>query len=347
MKTFEDITRIKDVIFETTLTVVLMSIGVNLLVIAISSIYKNTIAYLLIGLILILVTLVLIFYKNLYKSNRHIEIDGVVTYDEKNKCLVNIRNYKFMEDLCRYMLAAISEDSDIKSTWEKDNLGILNYDEIGNNDIFEPELSTSSIMLNQLIEYVLLEELNLATSDYFDSVKCKKDKICKIERSDIGDLLIKNSFIARFSKPISQRCVFSNIEEDDDLVSLFENGAIYNKFELNLPINCKIKKDNAAIIINHPYFVLKIEYDFDGMNATLPNMFEQKYMNIVNNKNLNCYSVPIIIDLKFRTCAILMHKTKYYEWIDEYINALIENISFSAFLKRIQWELASTIISCL
>lgn len=335
-------------IYDIILTTIIISAGINLIIMGIGNIIgiEGNIYFVIMGILLVTCSLILTFCKNFKHSNRKYIVNALVTYDAQKKRLVNIKDYDFMEDLEMYMLSAINEDYNIKAMWEKDRLGMEQvFNHIDNKASFVG-VSRSGALLNQLIEYLILKKLELVTSAYFNKPHFERKKINQVERSDISDFVAKNTFINLFSKPTYERSAFDNKEIEKNVVYCYgHNKAIYDKFELNLPIKCEIFRKNNELLIKHPFFELKLIPAFTGFSENLPNGFIDKYMKC--EEKIDCFKVWIGIELKFTWKAFLMNKIQYYEWIDEYINEINEYASFEKFVKKIQWELANTILSCM
>lgn len=269
-----------------------------------------------------------------------------MTYDKNTKELIKIRDYNFMEDLCRYMKAATQEDENIKAMWKKDVLGIRRILEHPKSKEECVEVSRSAAALNQLIEYLILKKLGLMTSAYFNKPEFNKRKIIQVERSDINEFVANNVFINLFGKPTYERVAFDNEVKEENVVYCYgKNNAIYDKFELFLPQKCKLSRDNNTIIIKHPYFIFKITSTFTGFGEVLPSGFKARYLKCPSG--ITSYKVWIGIKLKFTWRAIFMNKERYYEWIDEYIEVLNKYASFEHFKELIQWDMTNAILGCI
>lgn len=201
-KSVDNIKKSWNDLYSIMLTTVMLSAGVNLLVLGIGNIIgdaSNT-TYIVTGILLTIVPLIVVFFLNFKKSNRDYLISAVVTYDRKSKELIKIKDYNFMEDICKHMKSATNEDENIKAMWEKDVLGISGVLEHPVNKEQYVRVSRSASILNQLIEYLLLKKLGLITSAYFNKLEFNKKKISRIERSDINEFVANNVFINLFTK---------------------------------------------------------------------------------------------------------------------------------------------------
>lgn len=330
------------------LTSVMISTGISLVILGIGNIIGDAgnKVYICVGILLTIIPLVILLAINFKKSNRKYLINATVAYDAQKKELIEIEGYTFVEDLCKYMHAAIEEDDNIKAMWKKDNLGVNGILENSIDKQQYANVSRSAAVLNQLIEYLLLKKLGHVTSAYFNKPEFNKKKINLIERSDVNDFVANNLFINLFSKPTYERTAFDNEAIGDNVVFCYGNNyAIYDKFELFLPHKCKIKRKNNSVIIKHPFFSLTIIPAFTGFGEVLPRGFIQRYMRC--KLGIRSYKVWLGIELKFTWKAMFMNKAEYYGWIDEYMEELNQYASFPQFKKSIQWDVTNAILSCL
>ena len=328
------------------LSAIIIACGINFVVTGIINYIDSTgdAIYIIIGCILIILPVLIFVIYAMINASSKINIDCVITYDENNKQLVEIPRYNFSEELVRYLVAACKESNDIKSLWQKDSLRIKTIKDKDNNNRILP--SEPANLLNQLIEYIILEELSLVTTDFFNNENINKNKVISFNKMDITDLLATNSFLNLFSKPMNERAAFVNRNEENIIMAYSSNGAIYNKFELQLPKRCKIYRKRSNVIeVKHPLFTMDLKSAFMGFNTSLPRHFGKNYLH-KNVHNIESYEAEIEIELKLSWKAFLIHKSKYYEWIDHYIEHLIKKNSFAHFINKINWDLVETILEC-
>lgn len=333
-------------ILELALTTVLISAGINLIVFGICTLLPEANTYIVIiaGAILIILSFSFILHRSFIQSYQKRIVNAVVLYDKENKSIIRIPNYDFSEDIHRCLNAAVLEDSNINGMWIYDELGLTNIF----NDVQQDEtyiaVSRSGMVLNQLIEYLVLKKLSTLTTDYFNLQSFNKKKIRTLKRVDVADLVAANVFLNLFSKPTYERAAFDN-KPSKMIYGYGKNGAIYDKFELNLPDKCLVSKENHnTIVIKHPYFRLTITPAFTGFGEIVPPGFLKKYLKQESVNNVSCFKIWIGIDLKFSPRAFFMNKTEYYDWIDKYINMVIEYASFEHFFDKIHWNVVEAIL---
>ncbi len=333
---------------ELVITTVLIASGINLIIFGVCSLTPEANIYvlILIGIALITLSIGFVLHKGFIQSYGKRIVNAVILYDKQNKSILNIPNYKFAEDIYKCLNSAISEDSNIKGMWLHDELGLTSIFNNVSPDATYIALSRSGALLNQLIEYLVLNELSILTTDYFNSPNFNKRKIRSLKRVDVGDLIASNEFLNLFSKPTYERAAFDN-KASKMVYGYGKDGAIYDRFELFLPVKCKISRSkNNIIIINHPYFKLSITPAFTGLGEVVPTEFIKKYLKQDNINNISCFKVWIGIDLKFSWRAFFMDKTEYYEWIDNYFHSIMQYASFEDFFNKIQWNIIEAILRC-
>lgn len=124
----------------------------------------------------------------------------------------------------------------------------------------------------------------------------------------------------------------------------YKNGMLFEKFELELPRKCEIHKPGKNILeLKHPLFKLILTYSFTEFNTVFPRNFEKFYMHR-NLLDIIGYHANIKIELKLSWKSLFIRKSCYYEWIDKYIQNLIDDNSFKQFIDSIQWNIVETII---
>ena len=301
--------------------------------------------YIIIGSILVVITIFVLCLIELLQSRSTTIIECAVTYDKQKKELIEIPGYSFSENLKKYLEAACNESDDIKSVWTKDYLGLTGIIN-GNKGNTKVSLTQSSMLLNQLIEYILLKELSLITIDYFNKPNFKKKKVNEIRKIHVPDLVATNIFLNLFAKDTSERVAFDNRENPNVVMAYAPNGALFEKFELKLPKKCKIFKSGFNVIeLKHPLFTLKLTPAFTGFGEVLPHNFERHYLHSSISK-VQSYKAMIGIELKLSWKAFFISKSEYFEWIDKYIEYLLAHNSFQYFIDTIHWDVVETIIEC-
>lgn len=326
---------------------IILACGINFIIAGIVDYLSNSRGwiFIIIGAVLVGLTALAFFVAEFLRLTNKQIIECVVTYDEEKREIVKIPGYSFSEDIKTYLEAACNESSDIKSIWNQDHpkLKCVVNGNKGNSLV---ALSQSAILLNQIIEYSLLKSLSLITSDYFNGINLERKKIKKISKIDVPDFVASNMFLNLFSKDTRERAAFNNYDAPNVIKAYATNGALFERFELNLPQKCQIHKVRSNIIeLKHPLFKLRLTPAFTGFVKVLPHNFEKHYLHSSIYK-IHSYKALIGVELKLSFRALFIRNSEYFEWIDKYIEYLVKRNSFQFFIEKIHWDIVEAIVEC-
>ena len=142
------------------------------------------------------------------------------------------------------------------------------------------------------------------------------------------------------------RDVINNIENKRVVKAYGKNGEIYDRFELSLPKKCQIfRKKPNTIILKHPLFKLELTPAFSGFSAVLPRGFTQEYIK-ADVFTMRTYKFYIGVTLKFSWKSLFIGKSIYYDWIDNFLDKLHNDMDFDRFIEDINWNIVSTLNQC-
>ena len=303
-----------------------------------------------VGVSVLLIGLPLIY--NIVKLNQTIKYKGAFIVDEKNdNDFITIPNYKISENMDDYLKSAFCENEAIKNIWQQGNFKIFDFIGVDKDKNLIAKTNESTNMLIELIEYCLLENLSTFIGDYFN-LRHMNENVIKLNQNSVPDILLNNRFMKLFSENPRNRSAFVNDSETKDyehiVVMTGKNGAVYRRFDLNLPKGSKVYRSNKnTIIIDTKLFTLTIKVLFGGFNTVIENNFYKYYIQKKNNA-FSEYEFNIEIDVKYKLNSIFkITDWKYYNWLDEYIKRLEHYCNIDTFYKDINWEQNKTIIRIL
>jgi small GTP-binding protein len=195
-------------------------------------------------------------------------------------------------------------------------------------------------------------DLILFVVDWNDKFNDKE--IHKFERNEIPDILLSNRILELFSKPMEERPMFSehltheNPLEEVTIKYYGKNGANYERFDLVLPVNSKVKRINSdQIEIKTNRFKMNIMVDMSGANTLIAEDFEKYYLSIDDFLKVGIYEIHAIVKIKFNLLSIFsIQGWEYYQWIDSFLKRLNECISKDEFIEHINWDSILTFIHC-
>ena len=368
-------------LFQLLVVAVILAIGVNLTSSWFAREFDNTPwAIGVVGLLLVVIAglhFVRFLIKESYVSQ---EFEAALILSPQSKTHVAIDQYDFSEKFNASLRAIIVENIAFKTSWESEQVfdqikeyapaekeeekaaavsrnkstnEAVSYFTIVKQEMeIEEDSSYQKSIIIEIAEFCMLEFLSLHLSDYFGNTPHDEKKIETIEREHIPSLLLDNRVLSLLSTPIEDRQIFvesglNKLHPSDGEIHtvLGSNGAVYERFNLILPRGTSITRPNPGVIqLEHRHFVLVIACRFNGFTLNLPRYFETLYIDS-DSGEVDSRQLDILISAQLKSSSLaLLSGWAYYQWIDSFIEYLKESVSFEAFLDRIDWQSAATII---
>lgn len=323
--------------------VILLSFGVNLLASAFFEVTsKNAVIPILTGIFICLTSIAYTFISLFGKRTRSHTYEAFLIDGPKQTYITPVPGYEIAEEIHRYIKGAFAENTALELRWTK-------YNE-------------SDKLMREAIEYFLLHSLSLHLSEYFKYKTFPEKNLATFGRKDIPAVLLTNTFLELFSRPMSNRPNFIGSDDDSDggevVFVIQPDGAFYSKFELTLPKGSKVNRPQEnSIEIETKKLKIRITVHCDGASTVLPRNFEEYYLHLNPNVTYTPegayieYSpleVQIDIQITIKLLATLTSSGWDYErWIDSFLEKIEEQVSSEAFFNRIQWESNATLLDCL
>lgn len=331
-----------------------LSLGINLIANVLDKVRYGIVFYLLIGLALITIPLCYVIAPLLKMRKQKRQYKGFVIYRKKTNRLYPVSMYHFSEEMCKYLDAAFLENKWLLKAWENDPLSeamecVFEEDENEEEqEIKAKEMEKKGKRSSQIIceaaEFFVLNKLCVLSS-YLDREEFDKKKIKSFVGKRIPIGLLENRFMRLFFKPIEKRSVFKDEFPDqrnfDNVYSATaDNGAIFERFQLMLPLGSSVRRLKRNVIeIKTDRFTLSIETKTGAYCTILPRYFEDYYLGLNDHNDRSEIEVEVNIEVVFNISTVISFKGwKYYQWIDEFLEDLKNELSKDAFLKTINWE---------
>lgn len=298
-------------------------------------------------------------------------IDAFVFFHPEKNEVISVKNYRFSEQLQRVMRAITTESKSIKSEWVKDPLesprkakkqeqlddqseackpsyiSIIKVP-IDSNPLFECK---SVRLLEEATSFVLLEELSLHLSSYFNE-SSNDSFLREYKREDIPDSLLKNRVLNLLTTPIEHRDIFldaypdGKIKEDGEIHTIWgSNGTIYSRFDLVLPDQSVIKHaDHKVVRIETKRLNLELAVDFNGCSGVVSRSFCTNYVNCAH-EDISVRKVTITFSGSIKASTLFRSSGwQYYKWLDSFKNRLSASFDFLEFQKDIHWDLIEPLL---
>jgi hypothetical protein len=297
------------------------------------------------------------------------KLEGVIFIDGAKNELLDVRGYELAHDLSKVMAAVKAENRAIYLEWEKEPLvekrkkaepkppsskgegdeerkKDISYVSIVRVEVADDHLTRprASHLLDEALQFVILEELSTHLSTYFTN--SKSDQIAELSREDIPAFLLQNRVLNLLSTPIEQRDVFLKAFPIQDnrpkgiVYSLWgSDGSMYSRFDLNLPKNSKISYlSRGALRIETKRLDLEISGRYTGSSAAISRTFVDHYMGKAWDE-VDCRRVEVTLRGRVKPLALLSDKGwEHYHWMDSFRTRLRKSIDFVSFQEEIHWS---------
>ena len=362
---------------------IVLAIGTNLLASWISSSAPDRQAHSL-WLGILLTSLPLVYLALRLVASRHIShlVEAVFILDPDENQLVPVPRYKFSEDLCRTLQAAFLENEALEAAWKAEPLSISLSS--GNDESNDPnptdrdsgsdtvtkkedtprssyiaivrqrksETTTrprSAIILQEAVEFVILDELSTHLSGYFQNLPENDKLVTEYTRKDVPNLLLENRIVSLLTTPLEDRAVFLECSFADnpppgEIESIIgSDGSMYSRFNLTLPKDTKVSRPAPGVVkLENSRLVLELAVHYEGFSANLPMGFEESFLGRSFGR-LEPHLVHIRFAANIKLPALLQASGwEYHKWVDSFAKSLEEFASFDEFIEHIGWRIVAT-----
>ncbi|HEY5534546.1 MAG TPA: hypothetical protein VIL99_06405 [Ignavibacteria bacterium] len=331
------------------------------------------------GLILVFLVVVFFIYSIIVEADKKIGIEGIIALERKTNDIYPIMRYEFSESLVDTLNAVFLENKALKKYWDEEFKknesekikknkqkqekisNIENPESVKNrdigyfailsvtDDISNKEKSKSDKILEEVVEYLIIEQLSTHLSTYFNDYD-EQDKIIKeYTRHDFPEILLKNRIVNLLSTPFEDRDIFvktgvAEIPSEGEIIAILGgDGSRFSRFDLKLPKGSIVKRPaNGILSVENNRIFLQIEINYGKFVATLPKGFEQNYLGL-NHNDLDIRKIDINLRYKIKPIAFFYRsKWNYHNWVDSFAERLIDFFSFETFVEHINWETSLT-----
>lgn len=349
----------------------ILAMGTSLIANYLTDYFKSKmIITLFIGGGLIILVVFYFIYSIISEAEKEVIIEGVIPIEHKTKSICPIPRYEFSETLADTMNAVFLENEALKNYWEEDfkseephpkeeasadkngkqkekKTDEVEYFSIVRvaNEKHKKEKKKGDKLLEEVIEYLIIEQLSTHLSGYFNGYSHQDKLIKEYTRIDFPEMLLQNRIVNLLSTPFEDRAIFAKAglaknPPEGEIFSIYGNdGSRYTKFDLVLPNGSTIVRpaDGVLIVENNRIF-LQIQIHYGGFASNLPKGFEHNYLG-VDQRELDTRGIDIRLSYKIKPLALLYRsKWNYHNWVDSFAERLIEYLSFDTFVQNVNWE---------
>jgi hypothetical protein len=313
---------------------IVLSFGINLIAGQVLGwLNQKPFIILLTGILLCLVAIVYTLFSLFGSRTKSHTYEAFLIDGPASDNITDVPGYELAEKVHNYLGGAFAENSALLTLWQK-----------------QPK--EAARLLIEAIEYFILRELSFHLEEYFNNEAFKKENLITYERMDIPAVLLSNTFLELFSRPMMQRPAFVDMNDPDShntVMAWGDNGAFFDKFDLILPKGSKVKRpEKHKIEIETMKLKISMAVRYDGASTVLPRNFEEYYLHLLNDVEYTdegariLYSpkeIHVDIQITVKSRAMLsITGWEYYRWVDSFLEGIEKAISREAFFNRIQYE---------
>jgi hypothetical protein len=332
-------------------------------------------AALILGGLLVLGSLVWVLLLSFGARTFRKEYEGLFLINRRTNGLMRIPEYRFCEELCTVIEAVLTENKAFMHMWNEEPLvrddgestvaarkgetsdeakapgatkpGYVSITRV-ERDVTAAE-PKSAALVREAIEYVLLGELSLHLSSYFNSYPHEDSYVREYQRKDIPTLLLENRVLALLTKPMEEREPFIKAfspkkggPEGEVHVLYSADGAMYRRFDLALPAGTKISRPSAGtLILDNNRIRLEIRAQYEGFSAVVPFDFLDLYLG-VDPFSVAPRMVRVFVEYRVKAWSLTRRSGwEYYQWVDSFVERLQGHVSADAFFHNISWDALS------
>ena len=293
---------------------------------------------------------------------------AIVFIDPAQNKLIPVEDYRFSESLYRTMRAVAAESKAIHADWDNDPLvsppkaqrerlqkkaDAPRYATVVkvSKDQERTPTPKSARLLEEAAHFVLLEELSLHLSTYFND-RDDDAYIHEISREDIPDFLLKNRVLNLLCTPIEQRDIFLTAFPERDkrpngvIYSLFgSDGSVFSRFDLILPHGSSVHaSSDGGITIETRRLSLTIKATYTETSASPSHAFVEQYIKVPYS-SIASRNVIISMSGRVKPFSLLTSSGwQYYRWLDSFRRRLQLTCDFESFQKAINWRIVETFL---
>ena len=354
------------------LVATVLSLGTNLLASWIGHIEQLTPYVWSLSLILIIFSIAWVAIILLRKRYFYSKIEAAFLLDVKNNQVLSLSGYDFARDFYLMLRGGLRENKAFQEIWNVAPLVVVHKDpkkktkkklsdtekgdpryvvitKVNKND--KDEEPKSYTLVSETVEFLILHELSMHLSDYFNGREHQEKYIREYKREDIADILQQNRILDLLTKPFEEREPFIEfMKENPDLLEedihtiLGTDGSIYDKFHLQLPVETTFRRLLPGMLeLETNRLSMLITVALGGFSNSLMSDVVSLYKR-KDPDEVVAYKVNIGLHCRVKARSLISWSGwKYYQWVESFLSKMTKKLSVDLYLERLNWNTVALI----
>lgn len=307
------------------ITAILCALAINLLTSYLSEITKeNPLSLLLLGLFFLCCAAFLLSKIIFLAPTEVLRVRGAVAFKVERDTIqpIEITGYRFNDDFCEYLRGFIQENKAYGKLFSKSKSDFAQMQK------FDPDDLNYHTIINSVLEFVILHQLDLHLNSYFIENEIDKRRIVTLTRDQVDPSVLKNRVIDLITKDMKERPAFArDANSPSDGIVVYapgEGGAVFQRLDIELPPECRIyRNSDGFLVISNPLFDLCIKPRFEGFRTNVSEVF---------TPSASQHFAPLLVIVKIetrikKTAFISGESMEMYEWLDSFLARIKDYVS--------------------
>jgi hypothetical protein len=289
----------------------------------------------LIGVVLVLLSLAYIFRYRIGDLTEASTVQAFFVWDASAKAIVDVDGYEFASELARITRDVLAEAPAMRAEWDAQPLAAAT---IG-GERANKSTSGGGRIIEECVEYMLLEELSMHLIDFFDRPGLDEGHLVELRRDELADIVEGNRVLDLLSRPLADRGRVSPpaAPGSDGPSMVFGEDFIYSRFDLRLPRGATVRRVDDGVEVDSPLVKIHLRATFEGGRAHLSADFAELFLDD-RHHGLSSFVVWTEVRTRVKRRALLLRSAwDYFAWVDDFRNHLEASWSGERYFERIGW----------
>lgn len=295
------------------------------------------------------------------------EIKASFLLDIKHNRLVSFSEYDFSRDFYIMLNGVLKENKAFQEIWDQSPLVPLRKSsnrqqnriaetvdgdepqyvfitKVAKGDDAE-EYPKSAALVIEAVEFLLIHELSMHLSGYFDDQKKHEKYIKEYKRNDIPELLLQNRVLDLLTRPFDEREPFIRFMKEHhdikgEIHTIFgKDGTVYDRFHLHLPTETKLRRFLPGMLeFENNRISLLLTVRLEGFSTSRLSNVVSLYKR-ANPDEVVAYNVNIGLHYRVKARSLLSRSGwEYYRWVDSFVSEMTRKLSLNEYLHRANWD---------